>query len=272
MKPIVLARLLPMLAALILACVACSRHAEPVPEQRVLFVGNSLVYVGNLPAVYAALATANGQPTRSDMIVRGGATLSQRVADGTVAQALANGDYDVLVLQERGGDLLCGFGPEACEASQAALASLAALADQHGARAVLLGTYQADPGASRRLVEAEAAAARRVGIAYVEVSETLAGLRRRHPGYLWFDADGMHPGRDLALLNAMQLYQGLHGAPPAAAELTVTAPIYAPTSGLDETLRAADAAPPLPETPRQTRYARETLESLLPEPGTGARP
>lgn len=252
-----------MLAALLLACAACSRGPEPGAEQRVLFVGNSLVYVGNVPAVYAALASANGHPTRSDMIVRGGATLSQRLADGAVARALAAGDYDVLVLQERGGDLMCGFGPDACEASQAALASLAALADQHGARAVLLGTYQPEPAASRRLVEAEAAAARRVDIEYVEVSETFAGLRQRHPGYLWFDADGMHPGRELALLNAVQLHRTLHGAPPAPAALTVTAPIYAPRSGLDETLRRADDPPPLPDTPGRVDYPRETLETLL---------
>ena len=34
---------------------------QPAVPQRVLFVGNSLTYVGNLPATFAALANANGQ-------------------------------------------------------------------------------------------------------------------------------------------------------------------------------------------------------------------
>lgn len=254
-------RIVVLMIALLMACAAC--RPAPAPETRVLFVGNSLTYVGNLPAVYSALATANGHRTHSDMIVRGGATLSQRVADGSVAQALASGDYDVLVLQERGGDLMCGFGPDACEESRDALAALVALATKHGARTVLLGTYQPGPAASKRLVDAESAAAQAAGIAYVEVSETLAALQARHPGLAWFDEDGMHPGGDLALLNAMQLYRKLHGEPPAPAALTVSAPIYAPRSGLEQTLRAADAPPPLPDTPRRADYPRETLDVLL---------
>ena len=254
-------RIVILVIALLLACAGC--RPAPAPEMRVLFVGNSLTYVGNVPAVYAALATANGHPTHSDMIVRGGATLSQRVADGSVARALADGDYAVLVLQERGGDLMCGFGPDACEESRDAIAALVALATKHGTRTVLLGTYQPGPAASKRLVDAESAAAQAAGITYVEISETLAGLRTRHPDLAWFDADGMHPGRELALLNAVKLHRAIHGEPAAPAALSVVAPIYAPRSGLQESLRAADAPPPLPDTPARADYPREILQILL---------
>lgn len=67
---------------------ACSGPREEVQLQRLLFVGNSLTYVGNLPAVYSALAIDNGHAVASDMIVRGGATLSQRVDDGSVARGV----------------------------------------------------------------------------------------------------------------------------------------------------------------------------------------
>lgn len=60
---------------------------QPAAPQRVLFVGNSLTYVGNLPATFAALANANDQRVHSAMIVQGGATLEQRVADGSVVAA-----------------------------------------------------------------------------------------------------------------------------------------------------------------------------------------
>src|SRR5690606_32452557 len=76
----------------LLLCVAsipCRADTLEESGAHVLFVGNSLTYVANTPAVYSALAAANGHPTRSDMIVRGGATLAERVADGSVERALA---------------------------------------------------------------------------------------------------------------------------------------------------------------------------------------
>ncbi len=51
---------------------ACATDRIDRPELRVLFVGNSLVYVGNLPAVFDALARRNGRPVQSDMLVKGG--------------------------------------------------------------------------------------------------------------------------------------------------------------------------------------------------------
>ena len=71
-----------------LLCASCATTGIDPPEQRVLFVGNSQLYVGNMPAVFAALASANGHPVASDMIVRGGASLADRVADGSIAAAL----------------------------------------------------------------------------------------------------------------------------------------------------------------------------------------
>lgn len=243
--------------------VACSARHGAVDGQRILFVGNSLTYVGNLPAVYSALASANGHPTRSDMIVSGGATLSQRVADGSVREALSGGGYSMLVLQERGGDLACFFGQDSCMESRKALDELAGLARENGVEAVLLGTYQASPAASRNIVEAESAAAAEAGIHYAEVSETLQRLRESEPDLAWFADDGMHPGTDLALLNAIALHRVLHAALPAALPLEVSAPIYGTTSGLDSRPRRADDPPPLPATPSGTSYPASTLEAIL---------
>lgn len=257
-------RILTLLAlAFLLVCVSCRATERHEPSQRVLFVGNSLTYVGNVPAIYSALAAANGHPVASDMIVRGGATLAQRVADGSVARALATRKYSTLVVQERGGDLTCSFGPDSCIQSRQAIQALATLAGKHGVAVVLLGTYQPHPAASRNLIEKESAAAAEAGIPYVEVSGKLQHLRSVAPDMTWFAADGMHPGKDLALLNAMLVYRALHGALPEPRPLTVTAPIYGSTSGLTETLRRADAPPPLPDTPGEVRYTSGTLKTLL---------
>jgi hypothetical protein len=171
------------------------------------------------------------------------------------------------VLQERGGDLICAFGPASCEASRAAIDALARLARSHGARVVMLGTYQPRPDASRELVDEEARVAERAGIGHAEVSESLRALREAAPDLTWAAEDGMHPGRELALLHAVRVYQALHGTSPRVAALQVSAPIYGAGSGLDATLRAADAPAPLPGTPAGIDYPADTLARILDAPG-----
>lgn len=260
-----LAWLAPALAAS-LACASCATPstatADTTAAGKVLFVGNSQLYVGNAPAVFAALASANGHPVDSDMIVEGGATLSDRVADGSVGRALADGGYTALVLQERGGDLICVYGPESCAQSREAVATLATLAREHGVRAMLLGTYQSLPEASRALVEAEAAAAAAAGIPYLQSSETFRRLRTAAPALEWLDPDGAHPGKALTLLDAMLVYRALHGELPEVKPLVVRAPIYQARSGLRALLRPAGAPPPRSDTPRRVSYEAETIETI----------
>lgn len=252
-----------LLLAVVMLCASCATGYSPGEPVRVLFVGNSLLYVGNVPAVYSALASANGHPVASDMIVRGGATLSERVADGSVERALDDHRYTALVLQERGGDLLCAFGPESCVDSRKAIATLSEMARERGVRVALLGSYQSLPNASLQLLEAEEAAAAEAGIPYLEVSEKLRRLRASAPELAWLHEDGAHPGKALALLDALLVYQALQGSLPDTKALTVDAPIYGSNSGLSSVLRAADAPPPLPGTPMQVSYPATTVERIV---------
>jgi len=197
------------------------------------------------------------------MIVQGGATLSQRVADGSVARALSGGTYTALVLQERGGDFMCSFGPDSCVQAREALKQLAELGRSKGVKVVLLGTYQPDAMASRKLVETESQAASEANIPYVEVSEKLQRLRREHPQLTWLASDGMHPGKDLALLNGVLIYRELHGAMPRVQPLSVDAPIYGSTSGLKASVRASNAPPPRSDTPMGVQYSSAVVSALL---------
>lgn len=239
---------------------ACMSAFAAEPAQRVLFVGNSLTYVGNLPATFAAMANANGQRVHGAMLVQGGATLDQRVADGSVRKALADYRPAVLVLQERGGDLMmCGSGEDACRKSRQAVQALARAGREAGAQVLLLGSYQSHPRASALLVEQERDAATLAGIAYVEISETLRRLSDEAGALAWYDADGMHPGPALTLLDAVQLYRSLFGASPVRG-FDVAAPIYTASSGLRAELRAADAPAPRPDTPQGIGYDDATIE------------
>jgi len=253
---------LPILL-LILFCASCNSPTAPNDEHRVLFVGNSLTYVGNTPAVFEALTENGPNPVVTEMIVEGGATLSQRVKDGSVARALSGRHYSVMILQERGGDLLCSFGPKSCTESRQAIKDLATLARSNGAKVALLGTYQSIPQMSVALVQSESAAAHEAGIPYIEISEKLRTLQVKLPGYQWFAADGMHPGPSLALLNALAIFETLYNSSPPATTLSVRAPIYGTTSGLKSTLRQADAPPPRSDTPLGTSYQATEVQRIL---------
>jgi len=219
---------LMMLAPFCSGCASLPHAQSPV---HVLFVGNSLTYVGNLPAVLDGLASANGHRVQSDMIVEGGATLAQRVADGSVARALQEKRYDYVVLQERGGDAICSSSkPDYCPAAEMALRSLTQLARQRGATPILMGTYQTAPPISKVLVETEAVAAKRLCMAYVPLSERVRAATAFAPSANWFYSDGLHPGHDLILLESMLLYRQLFGSLPAAASFSVDAPMFTPHS------------------------------------------
>ncbi|SDD40473.1 hypothetical protein [Aquimonas voraii] len=202
---------------------ACGLPTRERPE-RVLFVGNSLIYRNDLPNQFAQLASAAlGRPVEAEMLARGGAHLSHHVAAGVVQRELASGGYTALVMQEFGGGLRChaelakfGF---TCQASHAAHAELAALAQRHGARPVLLGSYRMDARGAGVLSQAEAELATRIGALHAGLGD-FPSLRAAHPDWLWLDPDdGQHPGLDLTLLMALRTLRVLFQATLPAAPL-----------------------------------------------------
>ena len=252
------------LAALFaLSCVFANSAGAAAPQPlRVLFVGNSLTYVGNLPAVVEALAANNGKSLQADMIVKGGATLTQWLDLGAVPKALQAGRYDYVVLQERGNAFACGFGAQVCKDSRHALHALAAIVRNVGAKPLLMGTYQIDRGASEALVAAESKAARTESMLYIDVSTRLNAGRERVPYDDWFAKAG-HPGHALVLLEAVLLYQQLYGTPPEAKPLQVRAPMFVPGSKFAPPAPVSE--PLLPETSLAGGYdyARDDVASAI---------
>ena len=249
--------------SLVLACLLVGTvNAGPPRPERILFVGNSLTYVGNLPGVFTALAAENGHVVQTGMIVKGGATLTQWLRDGPVPRALAASHYDDVVLQERGYDFACGFGPQVCKDSRHALHALAGIVRKAGAKPILMGTYQVSPSASQAIIAAESKAAGGNSLPYIAVSDCLNEGRKKFPYADWF-ARGGHPGHDLVLLEAVLLYRQLYASLPQAKALQVHAPMFVPGSKF---------APPdpvslplLPEVPLAGgySYSRSDLQQAI---------
>lgn len=253
-------KLLVLVLATLVLCGSCSTERPA----RILFVGNSLTYVGNLPAVFSALARANGHVVDSYMVVSPGGRLSERVADGSVGPALRQCDCSILIMQERGGDLFGGFGDDAMAASKHALARLTDTGRGAGASVVLLGTYNS-PAVTHELVTMERAAAQEAGIPYVAVAEQFWHMRKVDGALPWMSSDRMHPGKALTLLQAILLYKQLYDSYPQAKAFVVDAPIYGSHSGLTPVLRQAGAQAPNPDTVQGVSYAADEVQKLLPK-------
>jgi hypothetical protein len=239
-------------------------NAQDIKQTRILFVGNSLTYVGNIPAVFKELSRVSGRDVEVDMLAQPGATLTERWQDGSVSQAMHNGSYSVVVLQERGADLMCDIGDNSCDESKTSLAHLTKLAQANHAKIYVLGTYQTLPAASRSVVANESAAAQLNGAEYVEISETFARLRAKLPELAWFSQDGsLHPGADLALLDAILLFRAIYGVLPLPIDVQVKAPIYTVKAGPSLELDAARRASGTAKLQADQNYSKDTIDRIL---------
>jgi hypothetical protein len=112
-------------------------------------------------------------------------------------------------------------------------------------------------------VDAESKAAKEAGVDYVSVSDRLDEVRAALPGMEWFAADGMHPGPDLTLLDALLLFEQVHGERPHAVDLAIAAPIYSYTPGTSpQRLPKADADDPAP-VPMKQEYTSARINAIL---------
>jgi hypothetical protein len=100
--------LAPFLLFTILGAASAGEAAADVEQGRlrrpfrILFVGNSLTEVNDLPAMVAGLSRAAGDdpPLEAEMVAVGGYSLEDHLAEGSAVRAIERGGWDVVVLQQ----------------------------------------------------------------------------------------------------------------------------------------------------------------------------
>jgi hypothetical protein len=81
---------------------AAKKAAEPLPELRVLFIGNSFTYVNDLPKMLADLAAAGHQrPIHWEQETPGGYTLEKHWQEGKALAKIQSRAWDFVVLQDQ---------------------------------------------------------------------------------------------------------------------------------------------------------------------------
>ena len=217
-------RRIAILIVWLLAGTSLRAHAT---EHRVLFIGNSLTYVNDLPNAFASLATSRDN-VRVDMIARPGAQLGDYVNDPIVIKTIKEGRYSDVILQERGGEAFCA---SACQKAGVPLDAerpallLTRLVRTAGARVFYLGTWQTSRETNQALEYGERHIAEAIGATYVEIAEPRRGLMDAKPSLAWTHADGQHPGYATTAFMALRVWRTVFGS-PAAGVPCVAGPLH----------------------------------------------
>lgn len=186
--------------------------AAPDKGLRLLFIGNSLTYVHNVPDLVKRLAAGAGKPTPTvEMRAAPNVGLEDHWKEGWVAKALQKGHYDVLIMQQ---------GPSTLAASGADLgrwtAVLAAEAVKHGTRPALYEVWAPASGGMEASMVNYRTAADAAGTAFYPAAAAWQAAWGAKPTLPLYGPDGFHASEHGALLAAMVITGVLFDVDPAA--------------------------------------------------------
>jgi len=196
---------LPVLLALVAATLA---FAQPGP-MRVLFIGNSLTYANDLPALVSAIGQAEGRPITSEVVAVPDFSLEDHWQRGEARAAIARGGWSTVILQQ---------GPSALLESRARLIEYTKRFDREirgvGASTAL---YMVWPARQRRgdfvrTSGSYAAAARTVGGVLLAAGDAWRHAWRIDSRLPLYGPDGFHPSPLGSALAGLVIFQGLTGS------------------------------------------------------------
>jgi hypothetical protein len=229
-------RLLPLLLLGLLSC------GSTGPDDRgnglsVLFIGNSLTYTENVPALVEGLAhAARLDRIRVAAVAFPDYSLEDHWNRGEALDSIDRGTWDAVVLQQ---------GPSSLPTSQTHLREWAGRFAERiraaGGRPALYMVWPPVGGSWDGVVAAYTDAASASDAALLPAGRAWQAVLAAHPEIPLYGPDQFHPSRAGAYLAALVIFGGL--ADRTTAGLTQQRPIDGLSAGVSETLeRAADAA------------------------------
>lgn len=192
----------------LLAFVGCG-STEPAPaagDLRVLFIGNSLTYSHDIPALVSGLGeSSDGPQVRSASVTVGGYSLEDHWVLGEALDSIARGGWDFVVLQQ---------GPSTVPANRQHLVEWATrFAERIRAAGAEPAIYMIWPsnGDFDAVSRSYTDAARAVNGMLIPAGEAFRALARDHPDIGIFDTDQFHPSPLGSYLAALVIYGRLTG-------------------------------------------------------------
>ena len=180
-------------------------------ELRVLFIGNSLTYANDLPAIVAALAEASGKRFIFKSVAFPDFSLEDQWNRGDAQRAIAGEKWDVVVLQQ---------GPSALEESRTLLLEYTRLfAKEIRASGAKPALYMVWPSQARfkdldRVVESYKLAADEVKAIIFPVGQAWLEAWKRDAGIPLYSEDKFHPSVAGSYLAALVIFEKLFAESP----------------------------------------------------------
>ena len=210
-------RLVCSLAAVALLVAGCRGSTGPTGAgTRVLFIGNSLTSVNDLPRMLTAVAAAGGFAVSTGKVVFNDVSLRDHLLDGDAIDAIRDGDWDYVVLQQ---------GPSGRPESRVELIeSTRQFATEIAAAGGRPGLYMVWPDASRLT------AFDSVSRSYTDAADAVEGLLfpagdawvtawERKPSLRLYGSDGFHPSALGSYLAALTIFAVLCDRSPTTLPL-----------------------------------------------------
>lgn len=189
---------------------------QPSRELTILFVGNSLTSVNDVPGLVRRIGEAEGQRVQTWSVTTDDFGLPQHWEDGRAARELIRRRPAFVVLQQ---------GPSALPESRVVLREFAArfarAAADAGATPAL---YMVWPSAQRsgdfeRVIESYTLAAKDIDAVLLPAGAAWREAWKTDPRLALYGADGFHPSEKGSWLAALVIYCGLTGRAPADVRL-----------------------------------------------------
>lgn len=181
--------MLRLLALFLFAVFIAPAQKQPA-EQRILFIGNSLTYSNDLPALVATLARAGGVRVSCASVAFPNYSLEDHWQRGDAVREIRKGGWSLVVLQQ---------GPSAAPESQVLLREYVKRFDKEirdaGARTSL---YMVWPARSRPqdfdgVTRSYTAAAKDVNAELFPVGDAWRAVWARDAAFELYGPDGLHP-------------------------------------------------------------------------------
>ena len=199
-----------LLVAVVLLLQPSPAPAPLPPPTRILFVGNSLTYQNDLPAMVCLLARSVGRRLVCESVTLPDYGLEQHWQSGDARKAIATGGWDVVVLQQ---------GPSAMPESRRLLIDYTRRFDAEikkaGSRTALFMVW---PSRQRRgdaagVSQSYRAAAKAVDALLIPVGEAWQSALTANRDVPLYAPDQFHPSGVGSYLAALVIYQHLMGEP-----------------------------------------------------------
>lgn len=193
------------------AWLSVGQTAVQPQELRVLFIGNSLTSMHNVPGLVEQLTSDGPLRVRSSSVTRNNFSLDDHWAQDEAVRAIARGGWSHVVLQQ---------GPSALPASRVQLRAATRQFDEvirkAGARTALYMVWpsEARSGDFDAVRDSYATAARDVGGVFLPAGEAWRAAWRRDPQLSLYASDRFHPTLQGSYAAALVIADRLTGRQP----------------------------------------------------------